>query len=225
MLLTIIKHDCKALKYQSRMVIMNIILVLGLCVLMYIISHYGTSGVLLFGQENLQLVFVILLGISSCVEFLGQALLSDIDDGTRSTVFYCGINPIEYVCAKAIMPLCISIINITIFYLACTVFLPVSRMLSHMIGSLAVAYVIDLFLCVSVTSLISIFVRPDTKSRPNYLFYITLIHFPILFFCNPTKNLSLFSAVVVIAAAVSFVGYAVAILKKYQSNIGCIDDD
>lgn len=214
MLLTIIRHDCKALKYQGKMLLMNGILVLGLCFAAYAISHVNTSGVLLFGCANLQLVLIVLLGASSCVEFLGRALLCDIDDGTRATAFYCGIKPFEYASAKAIIPLCISIADVILFGIVASYFSPSFAILLQGAGGLIGAYILDILFCVSAIHTISVFLRPDTKSRPNFLIYIVIMHIPIIAFCSPLNNLLLFCIVIMLCTFIALVIYIYAISKK-----------
>lgn len=225
MLLTIIRHDFKVLRYQGKMLVMNGILVFALCFVVYAITHFSTSGVLLFGRDNLQMVFIVLLGASSCVEFLGRLLLCDIDDGTRDAVFYFGIKPLEYAGAKAVVPFCISIIDVVLFGIVMAFFSPSFVILPQGTGGLIGAYVLDILFCISVINIISVFFRPDTKNRPNFLIYIVAIHIPIIAFCNPLNNLPLFCIVLTIFILVMFVIYARIISKKYQSNIGYIDND
>jgi hypothetical protein len=225
MLLTIIKRDCKALGHQGRMLAMNVLLVLGLCCASYVVSSYSTSGTFLFGRENLQLTFVALLGVSSCVEFLGRALLSDIDDGTRTTAFFCGVNPIGYALAKAIVPLCISAIDVAVFGMVTAPLLPFPAVLPQGMVASVGACLLDLLFCIGAICLISAFSRPDKRNRPNFLVYIMGMHIPLIALCSPLNNLPLFCAVVSLAAVVAYAVYAFAMTKRHLSNIGRIDND
>jgi hypothetical protein len=225
MLLTIIRRDCKALGHQGRMLAMNALLVLGLCCASHVVSRYSTSGAFLFGRENLQLTFVALLGVSSCVEFLGRALLSDIDDGTRTTAFFCGVNPIGYAGAKAMVPLCISAIDVAVFGIAAAPFSPFPAAQPQYMGGMVGAYCLDLSFCIGTINLISVFSRPDKRNRPNFLVYIMGMHIPLIALCSPLNNLPLFCVVVAVAAVVAFALYAQVMSKRHLPNIGRIDND
>lgn len=163
--------------------------------------------------------------MSSCVEFLGRALLADIDDGTRATAFFCGINPIGYAGAKAIVPLCISAIDVAVFGMVTAPLLPFPAVLPQGMVASVGACLLDLLFCIGAICLISAFSRPDKRNRSNFLVYIMGMHVPLIALCSPLNNLPLFCVVVAVAAVVAFALYAFAMTKRHLSNIGRIDND
>lgn len=225
MLLTIIRHDIRILKYQHKLLAMNGALVLGLCLAMATVYLYHTSGAFLFGQENLWLIFVALLGLSSCVEFLGRAILSDMDSGIRAIVLHCGIGPLRYASTKAVVPLCIAALNIVIFGAVTLRLFPFFSIDLSGIGGLVVAFFLDIFFCIAAINLISSFLKPNAKNRPSFLVYIMVVHLPLLVFFNPLNNLLPFCVATTLAAIVAIALYAYEVSKRYQSNIGRIDND
>lgn len=216
---SIIQRDVYLLRYQKIPRMFNILALIAISLLLGLSSSVVTTSVLVIGREKLQLLVLTIAGISACIEFYTRALMNDIDDEIRSTYMLLETNRSQYLFAKAVLPCSISIVNVVVLSAVYTWITSQQFFEGGVLVALCIALIFQCFLSVELTFFMSLFIKPDTKRRPDFTLYVFAASLPLVLIINPIHQLIVF---IFVNAALGVIchGASLYMLRRtYRSNL------
>ncbi|QWT17984.1 hypothetical protein KPC83_02270 [Collinsella sp. zg1085] len=213
----LIAKEISSIKYQKRTIVLSLFALFIGGVMTYVISRYPTTGILLFGRENIFLVMVTLICSGICIEFSAETLLNDIEDGFRALMVLSGRNIIKYIHAKLMLP---SLISLSISYCIVILYFLLNNTLhANVLGWSVCPLVIQVLFTTQLTFFISLFVKPEANRRPNFALIISIVNIPIIILLNPFLHPILYCLILLAIHVVLLVLNKLILKKLYRSNI------